>query len=365
GPKSNVQITDGEVTLRPVEELIEILRHTRSVGGIPMIMTHGDNLRRREGLLERLMTEGGLTEVSIHIDITQRGRDGHKAPTSERELMGLREDFAERIRAARKATGRPLRAAMTLTVTRQNLGQIADVVRWTIANNDAFGLISFQPLAPVGRTRKNLSGVTPDELWGEIDRATAEHGAPPTGAGAFHFGHPACTRFAPFLTFQRPGEPARLFPMIRETPEDQAIVAGFFARGLGGVAFRDDRPLEAVGRAAGILRTAPGWFLGTVRRWAAERLREEAGTTPARLAADLLRGKVRAGGLTLTSHHFMGPAELATDLGRERLAACVFRLPVGDRLVGMCEMNAAGVREEFYAGIGRSLLPVLSAELAS
>src|SRR5436305_5455482 len=75
GPKSNVQITDGEVTLRPVEELTRILRYARSIGIIPMMMTHGDNLRRRPGLLERLMTEGGLTEVSIHIDITQRGGD--------------------------------------------------------------------------------------------------------------------------------------------------------------------------------------------------------------------------------------------------------------------------------------------------
>ena len=43
GPKSNVQITDGEVTLRPVEELVAILRHARSIGVIPMVMTHGDN----------------------------------------------------------------------------------------------------------------------------------------------------------------------------------------------------------------------------------------------------------------------------------------------------------------------------------
>ena len=53
GPKSNVQITDGEVTLRPVEELIAILRYARSIGIVPMVMTHGDNLRRQPGLLER------------------------------------------------------------------------------------------------------------------------------------------------------------------------------------------------------------------------------------------------------------------------------------------------------------------------
>src|SRR3954467_4463582 len=126
GPKSNVQITDGEVTLRPVAELVEILRYARSIGVIPMVMTHGDNLRRQPGLLERLMVEGGLTEVSIHVDITQRGRDGYKAPKSELELMPLRAEFAGMVREARRRTGRRLRAAMTLTVTRENLAQIAD-----------------------------------------------------------------------------------------------------------------------------------------------------------------------------------------------------------------------------------------------
>src|SRR5436853_6747456 len=45
GPKSNVQITDGEVTLRPTDELVEILRYARSIGVIPIVMTHADNFR--------------------------------------------------------------------------------------------------------------------------------------------------------------------------------------------------------------------------------------------------------------------------------------------------------------------------------
>ena len=32
GPKGNVQITDGEVTLLPLDELIGILRHARAIG---------------------------------------------------------------------------------------------------------------------------------------------------------------------------------------------------------------------------------------------------------------------------------------------------------------------------------------------
>jgi hypothetical protein len=350
GPKSNVQITDGEVTLLPVEELTRILRYARSIGVVPMVMTHGDNFRRQPGLLDRLMEEGGLTEVSIHVDITQRGRDGYPVPKSEEELMPLRDEFAAMIREVRRRTGRPLRAAMTLTVSRQNLPHIAGVVRWLIRNRDAFSLVSFQPLAQVGRTRKGLEGVTADELWGEIGKATSDFGLTIQGTGPMHFGHPECTRFVPLLALERQEE-LRLVQFIRDRPEDVAIMREFFDRGLGGVAFRDDLPLEALARGAGLIRRAPGWFLGPVRRWAATRVREEAGTSPGGLLLDIVRGKLRLDGFTLTSHHFMSPAELQTEVGKERLAACVFRLPYKGEMVPMCRMNAAGVREQFYSEI--------------
>jgi hypothetical protein len=351
GPKSNVQITDGEVTLRPVEELTEILRYARSIGIVPMVMTHGDNLRRRPGLLERLMTEGGLTEVSIHIDITQRGRDGYKAPKSELELMPLRDEFAAMIREARRRTGRPLRAAMTLTVTQDNLPQIADVVRWLVRNRDAFGLVSFQPLAQVGRTRKSQRGVTATDLWREVGHATSDFGLPLHGAGPMHFGHTECTRFVPLLALERPGEEPRLFQGIRDEPEDVAVMSEFFAHGIGGMAFRDDLPLEKAARFLGMVRTAPGWMLGRVRRWIDARARAEAGMPLSRLVVDGLRGRLRIDGLTLTSHHFMSPQELQTPVGQDRLAACVFRLPYKGEMVPMCQMNADGVREQFYAEI--------------
>ncbi len=68
-------------------------------------MTHGDTFRRRPGFLERLMREGGLTEVSIHVDITQRGRLGYKDTANEATLMPLREEFAAMIRSARRQRG--------------------------------------------------------------------------------------------------------------------------------------------------------------------------------------------------------------------------------------------------------------------
>jgi hypothetical protein len=313
-------------------------------------MTHGDSFRRQPGLLERLVEEGGLTEVSIHVDITQRGRDGYPVPKHEEELMPLRDELADMVRETRRRTGRRLRAAMTLTVTRQNLPQMAGVVRWLIRNRDAFSLVSFQPLAQVGRTRKGLEGVSAAELWGEIGKATADFGLTLNGTGPMHFGHPECTRFVPLLVLERQEE-LRLVQFIRDRPEDVAIMREFFDQGLGGVAFRDDLPLEALARGAGLIRRAPGWFFGPARRWAATRVREEAGPSPGGLLLDIVRGKLRLDGFTLTSHHFMSPAELQTEVGQARLAACVFRLPYKGEMVPMCRMNAAGVREQLYSEI--------------
>jgi hypothetical protein len=345
GPKSNVQITDGEATLRPVGELLEILLHARSLGIIPMLMTHGDALRRKPGLLERLMREGGLTEISIHVDSTQRGRDGYRAPRSELELMPLRDELAERVRSARRSTGRPLRA------TSQNLRQVPEVVAWLLRNRDAFGLVSFQPVAQVGRTRKGLAGTTVEALWAEIAKAVAPFGPSIQGSGHLRFGHPECTRILPLVTLERSDGELRLFEPIRDRVEDAAILEEYFARGLGGVAFRDDGRLETFARALGLIRAAPGFLLGRVRRWLGRRLTEEAGTSMPRLAGEILLGRVRLDGFTITSHHFMNAEEIRTERGRERLDACVFRLPFEGEMVPMCRINADGLRERFYAGI--------------
>ncbi len=361
GPKANVQITDGEVTLRPESELIEVLRHARGIGAVPMIMTHGDSLRRRPGLLERLMEQGGLTEISIHIDITQRGRDGILKPKSELELMNLRDEFANLLRTAKKRTGLHIRAAHTLTVTQENLPGIADVTAWVIRNRDAFSLLSYQPLAQVGRTQKNQQGVTPDELWEQISKATARFGALLESSEPLHFGHRECTRFVPFLAVQKgKGEP-RLMQVIRDTVEDRAVMEGFFKTGLGGIAFRDDRPLEMVARALGALRIAPGYFFKKGWPWADARLAESMQSSVAKLLMLSLLGRVRVDGVTLTSHHFMSPEELRTDVGQARSAACVFRLPHNGEMVPMCQMNAGGVREQVYAEITEAYRKEMSA----
>src|SRR6266852_6113312 len=98
-------------------------------------------------------------------------------------------------------------------------------------------------------------------------------------------------------------------------------------------------------------RPAPGLLLG---QFAPLLLRSPARLDPHhpwRLIARWFRGRARIEYLNIVSHHFMGRTELATATGRERLALCVFKAPVGDRLVSMCELNALGLRDHYYDGL--------------
>ena len=45
-------------------------------------------------------------------------------------------------------------------------------------------------------------------------------------------------------------------------------------------------------------------------------------------------------------HHFMDEDQMQTPEGRERIAACVFKLPVDGEMVSMCEFNGGGKRAE-------------------
>jgi MoaA/NifB/PqqE/SkfB family radical SAM enzyme len=348
GPKGNAQITDGEVTLLPAEHLVAILRHARRIGLIPMVMTHGDTFRRQPGLIDRLMKEGGLTEVSVHIDTTQRGRLGSRNPGGEEALKPLREECAEMIRSARRRTRLPLRAATTLTITRENLEDVPHVVEWCFENRDVFSMVSFQPVAHVGRTHQALRGVTADELWDRVERVLTRYELTRRAPGALTFGHPDCTRLELFGVYERAGAGPRLFTFLRDGFDvDREILGALLRRGLGGVNFRDDTTLERVCRGAGVLLTDPRWVLGPLRRWIGERL-AGLGTSAPRLAWEGLLGRARIDSFSVVSHHFMDAEELASDKGRERLSACLFHVPVGDEMVPMCRVNAGGVRDAVY-----------------
>lgn len=355
GHAGNLQLTDGEVTLRPESEIVELLRYAQSLGLIPMLMTHGDAFRRRPGLLERLMVDGGLVEVSIHVDTTQRGRHGARwrGARTEGELNPLRAEFAAKIRAAQRATGLPLRAATTMTVTRDNLGGVADVVRWVATHGGAFRLVSFQPIAQVGRTEAGYGGgVDVDDLWDEVATGLGVAG----GAARMRelgvwFGHEACNRMVNGILVKGSDGGIRFHALRDATePMDRRIVDGFLQR-FGGITFRLDGAVQRLARLAAVTRAAPRFILGNLIPYAAHWLRRVGEGSAPRGAWRLTTGRATLTPLVLVSHHFMSRAELETPVGRERVAHCVFRVPVDGELVSMCEVNALGIRERYYAAL--------------
>lgn len=349
GEGGGVQITDGEVTLRDPAELVWIVQRARRLGLIPMLFTHGEGIRRDPELLRRLMLEGGLTEISIHVDTTQRGRR-YRGAASERELHPLRDEFAELIRRLRRETGQPLDAASTVTVTPENLDEVADVIRWMV-RNDAFKMVSFQPIAQVGRTEDGLGGqVTPEAVWGRIEEALAEHRdeRAPLADHQGWLGHPDCSRFVQGVVRKSADGRARFVPLLRADAADEHEVLAEFLDRLGGLTFRLDASARALARALGVLAAHPRFLTSRVLPLLLRLARRAAPEGRLRFLWNRLRGRERLSYLNIVSHHFMSAAQIDTVRGRERVALCVFKVPIGDELVSMCQVNALGIRDRYY-----------------
>ncbi len=340
GPMGKVQLTAGEVTLLQPDELGRIVRYARSIGLDPMVMTNGQRFVDRPGYLETLVRDHGLRKLSVHIDLTQRGRRGIPRPSSEAELRPVRDDFAERIRRVRRETGRRLHAAHTVTVTRDNVDEVADVTRWSLDNHDAFRMLSFQPVAEVGRTTDATDGnaLSLDAVWARIREGVGL----PLNRDALHFGHRACNIVCPLFVISV-GDRREVLECV---PEGDARGLEIMSRLLaifGGLGPILNAPVRGIARRVAVALGNPGTAAAAIgyglgRAWATRR-------RLASIARDALRARtIRIRPWILVIHRFMSPDELSTPLGRERLEACVFRLPVDGRMVSMCEMNATDLR---------------------
>jgi hypothetical protein len=276
---------------------------------------------------------------------------------AEEELTPLREEFAVLVRQARARTGRPLRVASTMTVTRDNLAGVPAVMRWLARNTDVFRLISFQPVAQVGRTEDHLGdSVAVDALWDAI--AEGLHGTRAARgeleAGQLFLGHPACSRYLPGVVLNDRGGPPAFHPIRSEhDPVRSRYVDGFLDR-FGGVSFRLDTRMERLARTMSLVLREPRFLLGSVGPFLWQWCKVLAPREPARLAGRLMSGRSVVSPLVVISHHFMSRAQAESPQGRERLDISVFQVSVQGDLVPMCQVNALGVRERYYATLTRA-----------
>lgn len=353
GEGGNLQITDGEMTLRDAGELVQIIQRARQVGLVPMLMTHGDALLRDPSLLHKLVSEAGLSEISIHIDTTQQGRRDrrYRNPDSERDLDPLREDFAALIRDTRAATGRRLEAATTVTVTRENLPEVGGTVRCLLELSDAFKMLSFQPVARVGRTLEEVSShVDVAELWEQISKGLTPAWRDPRTTESFvgWLGHPDCSHFVQGLVIDERNANRRFVPLLDPMDANESEIVSQALDRFGGLTFRLDDGLTSAMRILGLFAKHPYFIARCVIPQLTRSLSRVFPNGRSAAAWRWARGDLRVHYLNLVSHHFMSAEEIATPRGQERLDLCAFQVPIDGTLQSMCEVNALGLRDGLY-----------------
>src|SRR5258707_13784215 len=183
-------------------------------------MTHGQALWEHPAFLERLVCEGGLRQVAVHIDITQVERHGFTADSirSETDLNPLRDAFTHLVRDIRGKTGLPLELAHNCTVTARNIDSIAELVRWFLAEprrTQIWRNLSFLPEANTGRTTFSENPVSPNLVWQKICDGVGLS----LDGHAFMGGHPDCNRGETLLMSRRSGKVMALLPSIPETKQ--------------------------------------------------------------------------------------------------------------------------------------------------
>ncbi len=188
------------------DELVEVVKYAVASGLVPMLMTHGQTLIEHPEFLERLMVEGGLRQVAVHIDMTQAGRHGYPIGRikSEADLHPVREAFTQLALDLRKKTGQTLEFAHNVTVTRRNIDHIPEVIRWALEKPErtsVWRMFSFQPEADTGRTLYSEQPITPALAWEKICQGTGLA----LQRDFSIFGHPDCNSWCPLLVSQTSG----------------------------------------------------------------------------------------------------------------------------------------------------------------
>ena len=346
GPGGGLQLTGGDVAdaywrSGRQDELVEIVRYAIQVGLVPMLMTHGQTLLEHPEFLERLMVEGGLRQVAVHVDMTQAGRHGYPIGRvkTEADLHPVREAFTELALGLQRKTGLRLEFAHNCTVTERNLDHVSDIVRWALEKPErthVWRMFSFQPEADTGRTYYSKNPVTPTRAWEKLCEGTGH-----TLEREFSiFGHPDCNSWVPLLVSRRSGRHVVFPPQDART---KALYEELLAR-VGGVAFVSDDAHTTPFRIAGILRQNPG-LMARLLTHAVRLVVTKA--LPAEFLVGLVRGRAHTVGFGI--HNFMDAAQVAradTDATvKARLDSCVFKGAVKDRRTGeweavpMCAMN--------------------------
>ena len=169
--------------------------------------------------------------------MTQAGRHGYPIGRikSEADLHPVRQAFTDLAQRIREKTGARLEYALSFTVTRKNIDDVPEVLRWYLADPERthiWRMISFQPEADTGRTIFSENPITPEDVWEKI----CEGVGLPLRRDVSIFGHPACNSWASLLVARPSG---KIFPLL---PDDKKfdVLLGEVLRKIGGLSLVND-----------------------------------------------------------------------------------------------------------------------------
>ncbi len=364
GPHAHAQLIGGEVSLLSPDAHAATLLAMREHGREPMSMTHGDF---DETYLRSVVLGADgrprLARVSFaaHFDSLMRGRRGIPRPRSEAELNPYRAAFADMFRRLRRAHGVQSFLAHTMTVTTQNVDEIAQLVATVPAMG--YSMMSFQPAARVGdgrRWKEGVADVGMADVWQQIEQGLGRS-AP---WQAVEFGDPRCNRTAFGLRVHDDW-----FPLLEADEAVDMTARDWFYRHLAGMDFIATpvwlvilKLLRCAVQHPSGIRVVGAYGRGLVSRLGGLRV----------LVNALARRRVTP--LTLVVHAFMdadvvAPAWALMEEGveavdasvratQERLQACMYTMahPDTGRLIPACVQHSVldpGENEEL-----RRLLPL-------
>lgn len=302
GPRTNVQITGGDPTLRPIDDLVILCQEIRKRGMKSCLMTNGIKASRE--MLSRL-AEAGLDDVAFHVDLTQE----RKGYLTEVSLNTLRDTYIERAR------GLGLRILFDTTVFDGNLSEVPALGRYFRSRAEDITLTSFQLQADTGR---GVLRERDDVVSQQSVRRLLEKGfGAELGFDIASVGHSECNRYAAVLVAGEVAAPA-------------FADAGLFKTLVAALEHHEDRidghlPLRVT--LPKVLRRHPGLalklgWMGLKTFW--------------RLRRGLVATKGRAHRMSVLIHSFMD----AEKLDSARCESCVFMVATGQGPLSMCVHNA-------------------------
>ena len=353
GPGAGIQITGGDVAdaywrAGRVEELIEIIQYAYRVGLVPMLFTHGQTLIEQPEFLERLVAEGGLRQVAVHVDMTQAGRHGYPIGRvkSEADLHPVREAFTHLAIRVRRNTGKLLEFAHNCTVTERNIDHVPEIIRWFLADPERthiWRMLSFQPEADTGRTVFSKKPITPADVWEKLQEGTSLK----LRRDATLFGHADCNSWTSILVARPSGKYCTLLP----DDDDFQKLFGDTLGQIGALSLVNDDAGTPRYRIMGILARNPLLALRILLR-AGQHM--GSGKMPREVLQAALQGRAHTLGIGI--HNFMDAGKVAAapndSVIKARLDSCVFKGAVkrdGEwGAVPMCSMNEK-VWSEIYS----------------